>query len=91
MPGDVDLFVLYRWFLATVCLIYAMVRLGYSLGQWLSYFGRSRRTTVLGHYVGVMLLRVRMKRYVWDLCQIGLLLAVLGYIIYAHSWFDGLT
>ncbi len=84
MVGDVDLFVLYRWLLAIVCTVYTVVRTGQSLWRWVDFFGSSRRTAVLGHYTGVLLLQVRVRRFAWDLCQIAVLVAVLGYVVHLH-------
>jgi hypothetical protein len=84
MAGDVDLFVLYRWSLAIVCAVYTVVRTGQSLWGWLAFFSQSRRTAVLGRYAGVLLLRTRMQRFAWELGQIAVLSAVLGYVIYLH-------
>ena len=84
MAGDGELFVLYRWLLAIVGAVYTVVQTGRSLWRWLGYFGSSRRTAVLGRYTGLLLLRVRLRRLAWDLGQIAVLLAVLGYVIYLH-------
>ncbi len=79
-----DLFEMYRWLLVIICTIYTLVCVGQSLYGWVAYFGRSRRTQVLGHYAVVLLMRTRLKRFHRDLWQIGLLLAILGMVVYAH-------
>ena len=84
MSGDVDLFVLYRWLLAIVCTVYTVVRTGQSLWRWLAYFSSSRHTAVLGRYTALLLVRLRARRFGWELCQIAVLLAVLGYVIHLH-------
>jgi len=84
MLGDLDFFVLYRWALATVCAIYAAVRSGQSLWRWLGYFSSSRHTAVLGRYAGILLLRLKIRRFTSDFCQIALLLLVLGCVVYWH-------
>ena len=84
MPGKVDLFDLYRWLLAIVCAVYTVVCVWQSLWRWLNYFGSSRHTAFLGRYAGVLLLRMRFRRFAWDLCQIAVLLAMLGVVLYRH-------
>ena len=84
MSTDLDLFVIYRWSVAIVCSVYAVVVMGHSLWNWLSYFGRSRRTTVLGHYVAVLLLRLRVRRHLWELGQIVVLAGVFAWVVYLH-------
>jgi hypothetical protein len=79
-----DLFEMYRWLLVIVCTVYTLVFVSQSLYGWVEYFSQSRRTQVLGHYAVVLLLRMRLKKFRRDLWQIGLLLAILGAIIYAH-------
>ena len=91
MGDDIDLFVLYRWLLATVCAVYTAVRTWQSLWRWLGYFGSSRHRAVMGHYAGVLLLRIRLRRLTWELCQIGVLLAALVYVIYLHRTLDSGT
>lgn len=84
MLGDTELFVMYRWILAGVCTVYTMVCVGQSLWRWLDYFGSSRRTMVLGRYAGVLMLRLRLRRFGWELGQIAVLLAILCYVVYLH-------
>jgi hypothetical protein len=84
MAREPDLFEVYRWLLLIVGTVYTIVCLGQVLWRWLDYFGQSRPKRVLGHYAVVLLLRTRLRRFAWDLCQVGALLAVLLYIIYLH-------
>ena len=84
MADQADLFVMYRWLLATVCTVYAVVCIARSLWQWLIYFAQSRPQVVLGHYAGALLLRTRVQRFGWDFVQIAGLLAILGYVVYLH-------
>ena len=88
MDGDVDLFEVYRWLVALVCTVYATVCTVQSVWRWLVYFGQTRETKVLGHYAGALLLRARVQRHVWELGQIVVLVAVLGYVVYLHGVFD---
>jgi hypothetical protein len=84
MWRDLELFELYRWALAIVCTVYAAIRIGQTLAGWLRYFGSGRHTMVLGRYAGILLLRLQIRRFAWDLGQIGALLAVLGGVLYLH-------
>jgi len=86
MLPDFDPFVVFRWTLATVCTIYATVVSLRSLWDWLVYFGSSRETKVMGRYAGVLLLRVRVKRFAGELFQITLLSAILCGLIYLHRY-----
>ena len=86
MAVDFDLFIVYRWLLALVCTIYVVVTVGQSLLGWWIYFHGSRYTAVLGRYTAVLLLRIRIRRFAWDLCQIVVLLVVLGAILYGHRF-----
>lgn len=81
---DFDLFIVYRWLLALVCTVYVIVTVGQSLLGWWSYFHSSRYTAVLGRYTAVLLLRIRVRRFAWELFQIAVLLLVLGGLLYGH-------
>lgn len=80
-----DLFDLYRWGLATVCVVYTLVRTWQVLHQWLGYFRSSRQAKVLGRYVMVQLLRLRFRRFAFDFIQIVVLLALLLYVVRWHT------
>ncbi len=84
MLADVDLFNMFRWVLGTVCTIYALVVSWQSLWAWLNYFSSSRNAAVLGRYAFVLLVRLKLRRFAGDLAEIGLLLAMLGGIVYVH-------
>ena len=84
MLGTVDLFVMFRWMVATVCAIYAAVCIIQSLWRWLNYIASSRHTVILGRYTAVLLLRTKIQRFWGDICQIVFLLAMLSYVIYIH-------
>ena len=84
MLPEFDLFAVYRWTLATMCTVYVVVVTVHSLLGWLWYFGSSRYTAVMGRYASVLLLRIRIRRFAWNLLQIVFLLAVFGGIVYAH-------
>ena len=84
MLADLDLFVTFRWTLATVCTIYAVVVTVQSLWDWLAWFSSSRETAVLGRYTLVLLLRLRLRRFGWELLQIvGLVILFTG-VVYLH-------
>jgi hypothetical protein len=88
MPADFDLFVVFRWSLATVCTIYAVVVSARSLWNWLSWFAGSRETAVLGRYTFVLILRTKLRRFGWELTQIAFLTVALTFFVYMH-WYGG--
>lgn len=85
MLADLELFVTFRWTLATVCTIYAIVVTVKSLWDWLVWFSSSRETAVLGRYTLVLLLRLRLRQFGWEICQIlGLVILFMG-LVYLHQ------
>jgi hypothetical protein len=86
VSSELDLFQLFRWLLAIVGSVYTVVCAGQSLYRWLTYFGGSREKALLGRYTLVLLLRVRLRRFAGELCQIGFLLAALVGLVYVH-WY----
>jgi hypothetical protein len=81
---DFDLFFWFRWLLATVCTVYAVVVTGRSLWGWLTYFGSSRQTAILGRYTLVLLLRMKSTRFAGELLQIAALSVILLALVYMH-------
>lgn len=86
MLADYDLFVMFRWSLATVCTIYAVVVTIRSLWGWLGWFAGSRETAVIGRYTLVLLLRLRLRRFGWELFQIVTLLVLFTGVVYLHRY-----
>jgi hypothetical protein len=82
--GAIVLFETFRWLLALAVTIYTLVISGQWLWNWLKFFQTSRQTALLGRYAGVLLVRIRLRRFGWELFQIALLLIVFGYILYWH-------
>ncbi len=91
MSAEFDLFFTFRWLLATVCSVYAAVVIGRSWAGWLAYFHSGRRTAVLGRYAMVLMLRLRIRRFSWELLQIVGLLVILAWLVYIHRWVEGAT
>jgi hypothetical protein len=83
MP-DIEIFDLWRYLLTTVVTIYVAVYMLRTLWSWLIYFRSSRRTTVMGHYALVLLLRARVRRFDGEMLAIGLLLMLLGAVVGLH-------
>ncbi len=83
-----DLFDVFRWSLALVCTVYASVQITVTLRAWLVYFATSRETALLGRYVSVQLLRLRVRRFLPEVLQITLLLVVLLVIVWVHFHLD---
>ncbi len=88
MLGDLQIFATFRWLLAIVCTVYAIVVTLQTLRNWLLYFMSSRRYQILGRYTLALLLRVRARQFALELLQIGGLLAVLVLLVYAHKWVE---
>ena len=82
MLAEYDLFQFYRWQLAVILTIYAAVITGQWLFGWLKWFSSSRETAVLGRYATVLLLRIRLRRFAWELVQIVALLVAFGVVVY---------
>jgi hypothetical protein len=91
MAAEFDMFFTFRWLLATVCTVYAVVCIWRSWANWLTYFRSGRRPAVLGRYAMVLMLRLRIRRFTWELFQIVGLLAILGWLVYIHRWVEGAT
>jgi len=82
---EFDLFEFYRWMIAVICTIYATVITWHSLTAWLAWFKSSRPTVMMGRYVSVQLLRVRILKFGFEIAQILALSALLGLLIYWHG------
>ncbi len=80
-----DLFEFYRWMIAIICTIYAVVITWQSLWSWLGWFRTSRPTAMMGRYVSVQLLRLRIWKFGFEIAQILVLTALLGVLIYWHG------
>ena len=80
-------FDLYRRALVVVLTIYGVVRLGQAAGRWsVRLGGPSRHSRLARTYLAAMLLSVRIRRFWAELLQIAVLLAILGAVIYAHTF-----
>ena len=84
MIPEFDLFHVFRWGLAIVCTVYSAIRIWQTLWRWLDYFASSRETAVVGQYVAVQLLRLKVRRFSFELVQIIALLTMLCWIVYLH-------
>ena len=85
MNPPVDLFYLFRAALVTVCSIYTLLQIGAALrrlDQFLTPTQRDR--AMLRGYVMVHLVRLRVRRFAFDLVQIMILLGALAYIVRLH-------
>lgn len=81
------IFDLYRRGLMVVFTVYAIVRSAQSFARWAPRLsGPSRRSRLARGYVAAMLLSIRIRRFCVDLLQIGVLLAILGLVIYSHKF-----
>ena len=85
MLGDLQIFATFRWLLAIICTIYTLIVTGQTLRGWLLYFASDRQAKILGRYTVALLLRVRLRRFAWELAQIGGLTVILTLLVYAHQ------
>jgi hypothetical protein len=88
MLSDMQIFATFRWLLAIICTIYTLIVTGQTLRGWLVYFAGGRQNQILGRYTLALLLRVRLRRFAWELAQIAGLAAILFAMIYAHKWLE---
>jgi len=79
--AELNIFETYRWLLSIVCTIYAAVLTWQWLWNWLVWFGSSRPTAILGRYASVLVFRIRLRRFGWELMQIVVLLVLFLYIV----------
>ena len=86
MP-NIDLFQIFRWLLATICTVYTLVYSWQTLIGWLNYFNSSRYGMMMGRYTAILLLRIRFRRFAWDLLHIVALVGLFFYIVYLHHHF----
>jgi len=82
---SVSIFGFYRKMLAIVTACYVVVRTVSLISRW-QVGGRSAddRETILRRYITALLLRSRMRRFFMEFVQIGVLVGVLGYVLYLH-------
>jgi hypothetical protein len=79
-----DLFEFYRFMLAVLVGIYGTGRLVTFIWQWQAAANGWLGSAVLRRYVVVLLLRMRFRRFAYELATIGGLLLTLGLLIHAH-------
>jgi len=82
--AEFDLFTTFRWGLAVVCTIYTIVVTWQSLWSWLEWFRSSPETARLGRYTAALLVRIRLRRFTWELLQIAALTVAFFYIVHLH-------
>ncbi len=88
MVGEVQIFAAFRWMLAIICTIYALLVTAQTLRSWLIYFLSGRRYKILGRYTLALLLRIRLRQFALELAQIAALLGFLFFLVYAHRWLE---
>ena len=80
-----SLFDLYRQALAVVVSTYVFVRLASFIVHWHAAMRSAPSGEVmLRRWALTVLLRIRLRRFLLEFAQIGVLLAVLLYLIYLH-------
>ena len=82
-----DLFFMFRQLLAIVCGVYAVVMTLNALLRWMNFFLQPQRYAgVLGTYVGLMLIRLSLRRFAGELAKIAGLAAATAVVIWAHRF-----
>ncbi len=83
-----DLFGLYRTLLTLVLCVYLCIRAFNFADQLLSSTASAgRRQAMAFQYLLVQLLRIRIRRFAWDLLQVAVLLVAFAYVLSLHwSW-----
>ena len=80
-----ELFDLYRHMLVIVGLSYTVVRTMHAIWNWQSASAAAPRMEALARrYLVMHLLRIRVRRFVFELVQIAGLIVVLVYVIQLH-------
>ena len=79
------MFFLWRWMLAVAGGVYTAVRLIQSVSGWLAGLeAADRMSRIKQHYIILHLLRIRLRDFWWELCQIGLLAILLILVVRMH-------
>lgn len=82
-----DFFDWWRWLLAIVCTVYAIVITARSLWDWIVYFAApDRATTLMKKYTIVHLLRLRVRTFLEELGQIAFWGCALVILLYLHRF-----
>ncbi|MCK4659859.1 MAG: hypothetical protein KAV82_10100 [Phycisphaerae bacterium] len=83
--SEFDLFSVHRRALMIVVGTYSVIRLIQSIWRWrIGGLAAGRHETLLRRWVELSLLRVRIRRFVFDVLQIVLLAAILIYLLWLH-------
>ena len=83
---DFDPFYLFRYLLCVVCTIYATARTGQTLLRWQRWlWADGRSQTLVRRYLAAQLVRVRLRRFGFDVLQIVVLLAVFWQVVLLHE------
>lgn len=85
LAQDASLFDVYRWLLTLTVCTYVVIRCVTAAWQWYAAgAGAARGEAVLRTYLVTVLLRVRARRFWFELFQIGVLCGVLVLVLYLH-------
>ena len=83
---EFDPFYLFRYLLCVVCAIYAVARTGQTLLRWQRWlWADGRSQAFVRRYLMAQLVRVRLRRFGFDVLQIVFLLVVLWQVILLHE------
>ena len=84
---EMDLFDLYRFILAVLVCSYGVVRLIAFVWRWQGELSQAGGpTSRFLRYAGLLLLRLRVRRFAYDLSVVAGLFVVLVLLIRLHRW-----
>src|SRR5438552_3859323 len=67
--ADLDLFDTFRWLLAIICTVYALIVTWYWFSGYVNWFTSSHHLKRIGSYAAILLLRIRVRRFALELVQ----------------------
>jgi hypothetical protein len=83
--GGFDFFHLFRFMLAIFATAYTLIGIGQFAWQWRrDSAAAGRGEALMRRYLIVQFLRIKTRRFLWDLLEIAALLAVLFYLVGRH-------
>lgn len=81
-----DLFEFYRFLLALLVLVHCVVKLVSFVYRWYAFDSRYRWAPLVRRYVVVQLLRIRVRRFLFEIAQLGALAAIFILLVSRHWW-----
>jgi hypothetical protein len=82
--ADLDLFDTFRWLLAIICTVYAVIVMWHWFWGYAQWFSSSNQMQRVGRYAMLLVLRIRIRRFVIETLQILALAAAFFVIVHLH-------